>query len=256
MSETELEGPSRRELERQWLRAKLAAAIVVFGLAAAVVGWSWVTLQDPAKVPLQLVRIEGELRYVDHDVLRAELNHAIEGQSFFSVNLRAVQRAAEATPWVYSANIRRVWPKQLYVRVTEQVPYARWGEAEVLNQHGERFRPGNDKGQAGLPRLFGPDGSEREVMRTFEDVKRRLETLGLKLVRLEMDPRRSWTLYFEGGLVARLGNSDFETRLSRLMLAYPVLVDDGPPLERIDMRYANGVAVKRQVVEEGVGGKG
>ena len=59
-----------------------------------------------------------------------------------------------------------------------------------------------------------------------------------------MDGRGAWTVEFTQGVELKLGNKDTEGRVTRFVRLYPRLEqNDVRKVKRIDMRYANGVAV-------------
>ena len=79
-----------------------------------------------------------------------------------------------------------------------------------------------------------------------------LARAGQPVARLELDARRAWHLTLASGLEVELGRHEIRTRLGRLvglLLGWDTTQLAG--VERIDLRYANGLAVRR--AEEGVG---
>ena len=64
-------------------------------------------------------------------------------------------------------------------------------------------------------------------------------------MRLNLTPERSWDFVLSNKIKVMLGDVDIEHRLQRLVKLYPKIVGSKPEqVRRIDLRYANGLAVK------------
>lgn len=226
----------RRGLRLVWLGglAVLLIALVTRGVER---------LLDPQTLPVRSVVIEGEFQYLDRQTLAEAMAPYVSG-GFFSLDLQPVERAVEAQPWVLGVSVRREWPDRLVVRVDEQVPVARWGDAALLNQYGELFYPPVDSQPEGLPALWGREGRERPLMERFLAVQARLADVGLEVEGLREDARRSWVIQLLDGSQVIMGRGMDTDRLDRLVRMYPRLAEHrDDPIRRIDMRYTNGIAV-------------
>ena len=229
------------EARRRWLRLAGWALIVV--LLAASLSALVAKLRDPHTLPVRQVRIEGDFVHMDRRELEAVAAPLVSG-GFFTIDLRRVEAAVEALPWVYDVALRRHWPDTLELRVTEQVAIARWGEAALLNQYGELFAPAPASFPQGLPVLHGPEGKERELIDRFIAVSDLLGTAGLKPRALIEDERRAWHLILDRDVKITMGRDDTLARLKRFLAVYPqALGQKVDALARIDLRYTNGFAV-------------
>jgi cell division protein FtsQ len=98
------------------------------------------------------------------------------------------------------------------------------------------------------PRLAGPDGHEKALIRTWRETRALLEPVGLKLAKLAQDERRAWWLTFDNGLEVYVGREQFEQRLGRLARIYPrILSAQIDRIAVVDLRYGNGFAVRWKV---------
>lgn len=217
------------------------AALVIGGLAGGAT-WGAAWLLVPENLPLEKVRIDGDIKHTRKEVLQYTLAGRISG-SFFSLDLDGVRDAVEALPWVTHASVRRVWPNTLQVEVQERSALARWGGDSVVSPQGEVFTPDAQSVPDGLPTLIGPKGSAPEVVGRYESISRRLGERGFAVSQLELSDRHAWTLRLDDGLDLYLGNRQPEERLERVMARLPRLLEQGRA-ERIDARYTNGFAVQ------------
>ena len=226
---------------RRW-GLKLAGALASLGLLG-LLGWGGVVLSRPDTLPIRSVGVEGAFRHLTRAQLQAEVApHASGG--FFTVDVRAVQGAAEAMPWVDRVSVRRVWPDRLRLHVVEQEPLARWAAGGLINTRGERFDVPAAQAPEGLPLLDGPAGQEAVLAHWYRDVNQALASLGRSAVAVRMDPRRAWRVRLDNGLELDLGRSEAYGRLMRFVGIYPrVLEARAADVRRVDLRYTNGFAV-------------
>lgn len=205
--------------------------------------WGVITLRDPSVLPLRIVRIDGEFKKLDRRKLEQAVAGAMVG-NFFTVDLDRVREAALQLAWVDQVTVRRIWPGTLNMWVEEQRPLARWGEAQLVNGRGGVFTPESATLVGDLPRLVGPEGRAAEIVARYQRMGRRFAGLQLDIERLAMDGRGAWTVGFRQGVELKLGHADTEARVERFVRLYPRLQQaEKRRVKRVDMRYANGVAV-------------
>ena len=218
-----------------WL---LALALVALPVVAVVEGW-----MGGEHWPLRTLRVQGTLERVDRAQLQAAvLPYARRG--FFAVDLGAVQDAVDALPWVERAEVRKHWPDVLEVRIVEHRPFARWGTARLLSEHGRLFPIGRLQVPAGLPLLDGPEGRVPEVVALYNQAREQLAGAG-GVLGVAIDPRGSWSITLADGTRVILGRDDPGARLARFAPLLPQLAAQNPQrrLVRADLRYTNGFAL-------------
>lgn len=223
----------------RYLFAGFGAALLVAGLA-----WGGQKLFEPATLPLKSVRVPNSLQRVTQEELReAILPHVNKG--FLGLDMPAVRRSVESLPWVRRVSVRRHWPDTLEVRVEEQQPLARWADKGLINRDGELFSPPADQIPADLPVLEGPEQTQAELAEKYTEMQRILGAVGLRIIRLTMSARRAWDLRLDNGLVVVLGREEAYPRLLRFVRVFPaVLKAQMEHIERVDLRYTNGFAVR------------
>ncbi len=61
---------------------------------------------------------------------------------------------------------QKQWPDELKIHLVEFVPMARWNDQHMVDAQGNSFSvPAARTSQQVLPMLYGPEGSESEVLR-------------------------------------------------------------------------------------------
>jgi cell division protein FtsQ len=193
--------------------------------------------------PVRRIDVAGSFQRVSpldvEQVVRAQLKGG-----FVTANLDTLQRAIEALPWVDRARVQRRWPDALAVQVTEQAASARWGATGLVNARGELFLRDARHVPPELPRLDGPDGSERQVAELLFEVQPRLLEIGLRISALRLDPRGAWELELANGVSVRFGRRQLRERVERfLKVAAPVVASRPADIAFLDMRYSNGFTV-------------
>ena len=138
--------------------------------------------------------------------------------------------------------MRRQWPGRLDVTLEEHVPLARWGTNGLVNTQGEVF-VAQDEGK--LPVFNGPAGTAKEMAIQFAYFRRSLEPIGREPVQVNVSARRAWSIRLDGGLWLELGRTDIEGRLARFVQNHAEAARLlGRRMEYVDLRYANGFAVR------------
>ncbi|MFA7592588.1 MAG: cell division protein FtsQ/DivIB [Thiohalobacteraceae bacterium] len=244
VSQARLKQPPLPLYRRMQPLLRPVARVTSLALFAAALTWGVTWLRDPHTLPLRSVRIEGEFRKLSSEQLQAAIAASTQG-GFFTVDVEAVRRAAEALPWVASASVRRIWPDGLRLHVVEQRAVARWGETGLLNTHGQLFEPAAETLPGHLPRLDGPDALRRRVMEQYIAITGALVPIGRRVAILHIDDRRAWQLTLDDGIELQLGRDDTLVRVQRFVRVYPQLFAvRETELKTVDMRYSNGFAVR------------
>lgn len=193
--------------------------------------------------PIQCVRVEGPLWYLDAEAFLATLS-PFTRKGYFGIDLREIETAARSFAWVSDARVERIWPDTIVIRIREQVPVARWGADSLLNGRGESFTPDSVAGFDGLPLLEGPVGHEKEVLEMVRVLDRKLEARQLRITSLRLSRRLAWVAETTGGLEIVFGRQNPAAALDRLLALLPKLGEDRiATIRKLDVRYPNGFSV-------------
>lgn len=235
----------RPTAERRHALLAVAAFMVVDFLALVV--WGVGRVSDPGAIPIRGVHIEGEFRQLKPAEISTLVANELRG-GFFTVGIAEIQSGLRNNPWIDEVEVRRVWPDRIELTIVERRALARWGPAALLSAQGVVFSPPPESLPEGLVRLEGPAGSEAQVLARLQDLRPRLEPVGAVLARLSLSPRRSWSFALQDGLEVVVGRGDFDARVERFLAYYERLrAGSEGALERVDLRYTNGFAVRRRL---------
>ena len=221
---------------------RVLTILLGIGLLAAVAG---PVVLELWRQPLESIQVTGPFVRVSEQALKTAIAPHLP-RAFLTVDLSAIRRAARAIPWVDDVSVRRVWPDRLDIEVHEREAVATWRGRELLQPDGSLFEPGNLEAFVSLPALAGPPGRHHKVLERFRQLDRITQHyLRSRVARLEMHARGAWVAELDNGIVVQLDSDTFDDLLPNYARAFPRAL--GPHLrevERIDLRYGNGFAVR------------
>ena len=164
--------------------------------------------------------------------------------STVSFDVEAARQRIAELPSVETVSVRKTYPGDIIVEITEKVPVARWrvdGITFVVDGAGEQI--GEDRGAYGeLPLVVG-DGANDDAMVMIRALDQ-YPGLNAGLMALSRIADRRWDMIYETGLRVQLPERGVASALSHLQSyqeQYQLLDRD---LTVIDLRVANLVAVR------------
>lgn len=190
----------------------LFAVALLAGAAALVgtVGWRFFEL------PLDGVELPDTLTAAEAEAVRGVVERWREGARS---SVAQLARTLEETDWIRAASVRHIWPRAIRIDL----------ELNALTPSG----------------LTDALASDDQVRRVYEMLSPWLADAGLSLAALEETELGEWSLTLGNGVPILLGDDDLGGRLGRALAVYrnelEGRMDD---VERIDARYAGGVAVR------------
>ncbi len=239
--------PARPVKSTGLIRRLLKVITVVTSLAAVAVSVERFQLlekwQGFYERPIEHIQIEGEFLYLGYDQINETVKQSLS-RHFMALDLTEIKRTLEADPWVDRAQVTKKWPDRLLVKVVEQQPIARWGNAGFLNMRGDIIRVPNNEALASLPLLSGEDQYATEVMQHYLRMGKVLAQAEMSLESVELDETRAWTLKVDNNKTLKLGRDQVWEKLQHLIFAKKtVLAKKFDQVVTIDLRYHNGMAV-------------
>ncbi|WP_428945192.1 cell division protein FtsQ [Pantoea sp. FN060301] len=215
-------------------------------LAGGFVVVKW--MNDASRLPLSKLVVTGKTHYTTNDDIRQAILSLGEPGTFMSQDVDVIQQQIERLPWIQQVSVRKQWPDELKIHLVEYVAVARWNDLHMVDAEGKSFSvPASHLGKETLPMLYGPEGSEKEVLTGYHQMNSVLAAGKFKLKAASMTARRSWQLVLEDDIRLELGRSENMKRLKRFIQLYPSLSQqaqaDNKRISYVDLRYDSGAAV-------------
>jgi len=217
----------------------LVVLLLIGSLLYSTISWMW----DDQRLPLSKIVLQGELRYVSANDVQAAFAQLDHVGTFMSQDVDVLQGVAESIPWVSHASIRKQWPDVVKVFLTEHQAEAIWNGNTLLNSSGELFNGDLGQLEEGRVKLYGPEGSNLEVLSVWRDLEPKFKALHLSITSLVLNDRRAWQVILDNGIRLELGKESLEERIARFFALYKNLGSATERVSYIDLRYDTGASV-------------
>jgi cell division protein FtsQ len=205
--------PIRRRLKKG-VAGLIAAAVITLACLATLYGGRHVNaasrylpdidaLARLAGFGIDQVSLTGYQFALDRDVFNAlDLANV---KSIVSLDAAAVKDRLERLPWIASAELKRVYPNRLEVRVAERKPFAVWARGDRSYLIDDTGRVLTGLGSAKFPDLplISGEGAAAEASALMALVAR-YPDIARRLVEAERAGERRWTLKLAGGVTIKL----------------------------------------------------
>lgn len=188
------------------------------------------------------IRISGLKHHEPEQVLAAL---AVKpGASLIGFDANDARKQLEGLDWVASANVQRLFPNQLEIKLAERVPFAVWqrkGGYTVIDRSGAPMGGLIIGKLPQLPLITG-DGAEKAA----EELVNQLEAtpdLSSRLYAAARVGKRRWNLYLDNGLIVMLPETDIGGALTRLhnVQAREDILSKG--LKTVDLRFEDRMII-------------
>jgi cell division protein FtsQ len=235
-------GISRLRPSRRWLVASAAVLL----LTGATIGATWLYRAPYFRV--QSVEVVGLQRMSERTVVEAA--DAL-GQSMFTADLGAVQRAVYGLPLVASVRVERDWPSTVRIIVEERRPWGTWEQAGVdyiidregvVIAVGERLGPGAPAIRSSEPgsRLVGDRVDDQAVDATAEIYELLPRQLGTTVAEVAFITGKGVQVTTADGQIALFGDS---SSIAYKLAVWAALAAEARQRHinytTIDLRYGN-----------------
>lgn len=225
-------------------------SIIAAVLAVLVIGLAWAALaRDGGQVDLGRIAIKGELDARQKENVAA----TIRGHGSGSPGIDEIRRLVADLEWVFEARVMRRWPDDVVIEIVKEVPIAWWNDDAFINAEGLVFTsPYVDL--MSLPQLYGPEGTESEVMQHFQMLAKAISRIDQSIDTLSLEDRGSWNFETNEGIRVMLGKENIMDRVQRFLFVVERvgLAERMDDIEQIDVRYPNGLAVSWSEVPQGL----
>ena len=224
----------------KWIGLIVLICAIIF-----LIVWSVSILQNPAKLPVTQVVVEGTPELTQNEVqaiITPNLNAGL-----LKLKIDSMQLKLQKLPWVSSVEIMRLWPDKLKVMISPQHVVAYWNDKYFLNQYMEVIPLFADSTiPENLPKLYGPMQSQVKAGYYYQILSLALTSLNLFIIQLKLAENGDISLLLDNGIIIQLGQQHVLTRLNHFVKVYAKVFGGQKDLsgDVVDLRYPSGMAVR------------
>jgi cell division protein FtsQ len=217
--------------------------VLVAGALVALMALGWNLLNTP----VQTLTIKGDLSPLERERVAQVLSEQ-KLPGMLHVRLGEIQSVLKSLGWAHGVAVRRVWPARLVVTVEKLQPVARWADGGYLSADGEHLDLPDT--HPGLPLFDVRLSTPSEAMEVFRLLAQIATHEGVSIDELHEDGQGEWRALLDDGVPISLGAEQLSERMRRVLLAYrTVAAHESRPIDYIDARYQNAIAVKYMDLE-------
>lgn len=245
------EKPNRSLSSPNKRRARLLAFALVAGLGIGAVEEAARLSGTPelerlarfAGFGIDEVVLEGHRMSFDNEIFEAlDLANV---RTFAALDTKAVKARIERLPWIDKAELSRVYPGRLEVRVTERKPYALWTRADrryLIDRTGRVLAAVSGEALPDLPRFAG-EGAAAEATALMETIAR-YPAIASRFAEAERVSERRWTLHLANGATLVLPADNEVGALEELMRDAELSAVVAAGGRQLDFRGPGRVAIR------------
>lgn len=217
----------------------VALALCVLPLVALLNGWF-----ASERWPLRQLRLTADYQRVDAEAVRAAVMPHL-GAGFFAVSLGSIHDAVAALDWVDQVEVRKQFPDRIEISIREHQPFAVWSDGQLLSATGKLFPRPADGAPAELPMFEADPRRVEDVVQVYRMLRDAFAVEGVAVRSVRLSARGSWSFKLDTGAIVMAGRGDPQQRVLRFApLLSELAQHDTRVLERADLRYANGFALR------------
>ena len=250
---------------RKLLHRTLRVGVATFSAVLIVVGGFFVTqlLLASDLFRVEQVTVQGNSRLKENQVVA--LSDIQIGINTFNLDLGLIGRKIEENPWVESAHVQRIFPRQLLINIEERQPVAiiNLGYLYYLDSRGEIFKVLGAADNLDYPIVTGFDYTKaqehnpeyahqlRQIVGLLADLsQRKLFSLD-QVSEIHFATRGGLSLFtLKGGVKVKLGYTDYSRKLDRLERIYTQLQPKLRMLDYIDLNVDEKVIVRIEQLKQ------
>jgi cell division protein FtsQ len=261
--------------------AKSIMALLIISLItiSAWLGIKYLFKKD--NFPIKRIVMLNKLQEQDNQQLQKLISESIDG-GFFSLNIENLRQKIETLAWIETVSVRKKWPHTLQLQIQEKKVAGRWIASasnrktinKLIEEKWDKKSLISDKGivfRATLTTVQNKKYNNLEIYSSPDDLSvssltkcrhfaKMMSEVKLKIKRCFQDQRRSWFVELENDLKLFLGRDNnkneinnvknkISLRVATFIMAYKkILQKYEKRIDRIDMRYTNGFAIKWKAV--------
>ena len=185
---------------------------------------------------------------VNTDILKTQIKEKIKLQNFFNVNPVNIQKELINHPWIKKIEVYKKFPDKLILKITERVAIAIFNDVSLVDESGNIFK--KLKKKKNLLKFYADD--QKEVKYIYDFYKKfikfqNLNNIQIDISYIKINSIKEFVVRTKANNLIYFGSKNIDERLGRFIQLYrSIELENLNNVEYFDMRYTNGVSVKKR----------
>ena len=185
---------------------------------------------------------------VNTDILKTQIKKKIKLQNFFNINPLNIQKELINHPWIKKIEVYKKFPDKLIIKITERVAIAIFNDISLVDGSGNIFKKLEKK--KNLLKFYADDQKEVKYIYNFykKFIKfQNLNNIQIDISYIKINSIKEFEVRTKANNLIYFGSKNIDERLGRFIQLYgSIELENLNNVEYFDMRYTNGVSVKKR----------
>lgn len=185
---------------------------------------------------------------VNTDILKTQIKKKIKLQNFFNINPLNIQKELLNHPWIKKIEVYKKFPDKLIIKITERVAIAIFNDISLVDGSGNIFKRLEKK--KNLLKFYADDQKEVKYIYNFykKFIKfQNLNNIQIDISYIKINSIKEFVVRTKANNLIYFGSKNIDERLGRFIQLYgSIELENLNNVEYFDMRYTNGVSVKKR----------
>ncbi len=185
---------------------------------------------------------------VNTDILKTQIKKKIKLQNFFNINPLNIQKELINHPWIKKIDVYKKFPDKLIIKITERVAIAIFNDISLVDGSGNIFKKLEKK--KNLLKFYADDQKEVKYIYNFykKFIKfQNLNNIQIDISYIKINSIKEFVVRTKANNLIYFGSKNIDERLGRFIQLYgSIELENLNNVEYFDMRYTNGVSVKKR----------
>ena len=185
---------------------------------------------------------------VNTDILKTQIKKKIKLQNFFNINPLNIQKELINHPWIKKIEVYKKFPDKLIIKITERVAIAIFNDISLVDGSGNIFKKLEKK--KNLLKFYADDQKEVKYIYNFykKFIKfQNLNNIQIDISYIKINSIKEFIVRTKANNLIYFGSKNIDERLGRFIQLYgSIELENLNNVEYFDMRYTNGVSVKKR----------
>lgn len=193
---------------------------------------------------LTKISVETSFTYTNKMAFNQKLRAKI-GSPFWLLDLKKLKSELAQDPWLAKIELRRTLSGVLSVKAKEKTLFARWNNDFLLDTN-FNILPDHPKVPVDLFMLMVDKDKLVYAGTLAQKFLLMFKSYGIDLNKATLSKSGLWTLLVEDKILIQLGKKNLDSKLNKLFFLWQdYLAQETDKIEALDLRYPNGLAIKK-----------